>query len=50
MPALEELATSGWSAAGDEGARWLRQAIDGDDVEIARRLIALGADLNGPPE
>ena len=38
------------SATGDEGARWLRQAIDQDDVEIAKRLIALGADLNGPPE
>ena len=50
VEALEELSTSGWSAAGDEGARWLRQAIDRDDVEIARRLIALGADLNGPPE
>ena len=50
VEALEELSSSGWSAAGDEGARWLREAIDRDDVEIARRLIALGADLNGPPE
>src|SRR4030095_10150355 len=50
VQALEELSTSGWSANGDEGARWRRQAIDRDDVEIARRLIALGADLNGPPE
>jgi hypothetical protein len=48
--ALEDLSTAGWSATGDEGATWLRQAIDQDDVEIAKRLIALGADLNGPPE
>lgn len=46
-PALEELARSGWSPSSVEGATLLRQAIERDDVPIARRLIDLGADLNG---
>ena len=46
-PALEDLTRSGWSASSDEGAALLRQAIERDDVAIARRLIRLGADLNG---
>jgi hypothetical protein len=53
-PALEELARSGWSASSEEGATLLRQAIERDDVPIARKLIELGADLtaaskNVPP-
>lgn len=48
--ALEELAGSGWSASSEEGAALLRQAIQSDDVAIARRLIALGADLGRPRE
>ena len=46
-PALEELARSGWSSSSEEGANLLRQAIERDDAPIARRLIQLGADLNG---
>ena len=48
--ALEELVRSGWSASSEEGAAFLRQAIDRDDVAIARRLIELGSDVNGSPE
>ena len=47
---LEALIRSGWSASSEEGATLLRQAIGRDDVAIARALIALGADLDGPPE
>jgi len=47
---LEELVGSGWSAASDEGAGFLQQAIRRDDVSIAQKLMALGAALNGPPE
>jgi hypothetical protein len=47
--ALEGLVRAGWSASGEEGARLLRQAIDRDDVPIARRLIELGANLHRPP-
>jgi hypothetical protein len=48
--ALEELVRSGWSASGDDGAKFLQQAIERDDVAIARRLIELGCDLDGPSE
>ena len=48
--ALEDLARTGWSAAGEEGATLLQKAIERDDVPIARRLIQLGADLDGPKE
>jgi hypothetical protein len=48
--ALEELARSGWLASSEEGATLLKQAIERDDVPIARRLIELGADLDGPPD
>jgi hypothetical protein len=47
--ALEELARSGWLASSEEGADLLKQAIERDDVAIARRLIELGSDLDGPP-
>jgi hypothetical protein len=47
--ALEELARSGWLASSEEGAALLKQAIERDDVAIARRLIELGSDLDGPP-
>jgi ankyrin repeat protein len=47
---LEALIRSGWSAAGEEGAALLQQAIRRDDIAIARRLIEIGADLNGPRE
>lgn len=47
--ALEELARSGWLASSEEGAALLKQAIERDDVTIARRLIELGSDLDGPP-
>ena len=47
--ALEELARSGWLASAEEGATLLQQAIGRDDVPIARRLIELGSDLDGPP-
>lgn len=46
--ALEELARSGWSASSEEGAALLQQAIERDDVPIARRLVELGSDLGGP--
>jgi len=48
--ALEELARSGWLASGEEGAALLKQAIERDDVAIARRLIELGSDPDGPPD
>ena len=48
--ALEGLARSGWPAASDEGAALLKQAIERDDVAIARRLIELGSDLDGPAD
>ena len=47
--ALEELTRSGWLGSSEEGATLLRQAIERDDVPIARRLIELGSDLDGPP-
>ena len=47
--ALEELARSGWLASSEEGAALLKPAIERDDVAIARRLIELGSDLDGPP-
>jgi hypothetical protein len=48
VDALEELVRSGWSASGDEGATFLQQAIEHDDLAIARRLIELGSDPGGP--
>lgn len=47
---LEGLVRSGWLASSDHGAKLLQEAIGRDDLPIARRLIELGADLNGPPE
>ena len=47
--ALEELTRSGWLGSTEEGATLLRQAIERDDVPIARRLIEVGSDLYGPP-
>jgi hypothetical protein len=46
--ALEELVRSGWSASSDEGAALLEQAIERDDITIARRMIELGSKLGGP--
>ena len=46
--ALRELIRSGWSGSGEEGAALLRQAIERDDLPIARRLIELGSNLDGP--
>jgi Domain of unknown function (DUF6438)/Ankyrin repeats (3 copies) len=46
--ALRALTRSGWSAASEEGATLLQQAIERDDVAIARRLIELGSTLHGP--
>ena len=48
--ALDELTRSGWIASGEEGATLLQEAIGRDDVPIARRLIELGGDLDGPPK
>ena len=45
---LGELAGSGWSASSDEGATLLQEAIRRDDVVIARALIEMGGDLDGP--
>jgi hypothetical protein len=45
---LEELVRSGWSASSEEGAKFLEQAIERDDIPIARRMIELGANLGGP--
>jgi hypothetical protein len=45
---LEELVRSGWSASSEEGATFLEQAIQRDDITIARRLIELGSRLGGP--
>ncbi len=47
---LDALLQSRWSAAGEEGAKLLQQAIGRDDVAIARTLIEAGAYLNGPAE
>jgi hypothetical protein len=47
--ALESLALSGWLASSEEGAALLKQAIERDDVAIARRLIELGSDLDQQP-
>jgi hypothetical protein len=47
--ALEELIRSRWAASSEEGATLLQQAIERDDLPIARRLIELGSDLDGPP-
>src|SRR4029453_344167 len=47
---LQDLVRSGWSASGEEGAKLLQQAIERDDLPIARRLIELSADLDGPQE
>jgi uncharacterized protein DUF6438/ankyrin repeat protein len=47
---LAELRQSGWSASGDEGAALLREAIGRGEVAIARTLIEMGADLNGPKD
>jgi hypothetical protein len=47
--ALEELTRSGWLASSEEGASLLQRAIERDDVPIARRLIELGSDFDGPP-
>jgi ankyrin repeat protein len=47
--ALEELLRAGWSASSEEGAALLHEAIRRDDLRIARRLIELGSDLDGPP-
>ncbi len=47
---LAELTRSGWSASSEEGATFLQQAIQRDDVPIARRLIELGSDPNGPSD
>src|SRR5262249_40677421 len=45
---LTDLFRSGWSAATDQGAALLREAIERDDLTIASRLIAAGAPLGGP--
>ena len=47
--ALEALGRSGWSASTEEGAALLRQAIERDDIVIARTLIEMGASLEGRP-
>jgi Domain of unknown function (DUF6438)/Ankyrin repeats (3 copies) len=49
-PTLTALLRSGWLASGNEGAGLLHQAIQRDDVPIARTLIEAGADLDGPAE
>jgi hypothetical protein len=46
---LDARLRSGWSVSSEEGARLLQQAIDRDDIVIARRLIELGGDIGGPP-
>ena len=48
--ALGALRRSGWSATGEEGATLLRQAIGRDAIAIARTLIEMRADLDGPRE
>lgn len=48
--ALEELARSVWLTSSEDGAALLKQAIERDDVAIARRLIELSSDLDGPPD
>ena len=45
--ALEQLVRSGWSASSEEGAKFLEEAIERDDITIARRLIELGSRLGG---
>jgi hypothetical protein len=48
--ALEDLVRSGWSAHSEQGATLLQQAIERDDITIARRLIELGSYLDGPSQ
>ncbi len=48
--ALATLIRSGWSASNEEGASLLQEAIRRDDITIARRLIELGGNLDGPRE
>jgi hypothetical protein len=50
VQSLEGLTRDGWSAASDEGATLLQQAIERDDVPIAARLIELGSPLAGPSD
>ena len=45
---LAALRREGWSASTEEGAELLQKAIQRDDIAIARTLIEMGGDLNGP--
>jgi hypothetical protein len=47
---LDGLGRSGWPAKTQEGAALLRQAIERDDIAIARTLIEMGADVDGPSQ
>ncbi len=47
---LDALVTSGWSAASDEGTQFLLDAVDRDDLPIARRLLDLGTRPIAPPD
>ena len=47
---LAALIQSGWSASSEEGATLLQEAIGRDDIAIARTLIEIGGDLDGPPK
>jgi ankyrin repeat protein len=40
---------TGWSASSEQGATLLQQAVERDDIEIARTLIKRGANLHGRP-
>jgi hypothetical protein len=48
--ALDDLVRSKWPASGEQGAKLLQEAIERDDVTIARRLIEMGSGLDGPAE
>ncbi|HEY1307984.1 MAG TPA: DUF6438 domain-containing protein [Vicinamibacterales bacterium] len=44
---LQELLASGWSPSEAERAELLRKALQGDDVDVVRMLLDIGADPNG---
>jgi Domain of unknown function (DUF6438)/Ankyrin repeats (3 copies) len=47
---LAALIRSGWSASSEEGATFLQQAIERDDIAIAHTLVERGAHLGGSGE
>lgn len=44
--AIEERRKQGWNARSKEGARLLHDAVDWNDIPVARSLVAAGVDIN----